>query len=149
MKEINFKTLMYMGHYVDTNLLGDGIYWSAKPYIYSMDETIESLIQKAETFKVEMRADYISEDYFENLKQCQLVPVVIRTKEEDQDKALLIANIREVFADYVVSEGCSCCQNTVPHEEANLRLAELLGVALYEDGSGVNWAKYKSKPIED
>jgi len=39
----------------------------------------------------------------------------------------LLEEIRQAFADYYASEGCSCCQDIEPHEKASLRLGELLG----------------------
>lgn len=57
----------------------------------------------------------------------------------------LLLEIRQVFADYYASEGCSCCQNIEAHKEANLKLAKLLDAEIYEDGSGVDWNKYRSK----
>ena len=56
----------------------------------------------------------------------------------------LLSEIRKVFADYYASEGCSCCQNIEPHKEASLKLGKLLGAEMYEDGSGVDWYKYRS-----
>ena len=160
MKETNFKVLMHMGSYVDTTLLGKGIYACNKPSIYSIDETIESLTEKYRTVQNMTEAMFINEAYFDNLKQCELVPVVITEaaakalfiedlkKELAGDKNLLIAEIREAFAYYRKSEGCSCCQDTNAHEKAESRLAELLGAAMYEDSSGVNWEQYIPKPIE-
>lgn len=34
--------------------------------------------------------------------------------------------IREALADYIASEGCSCCRNTEAHEDAARRLGKLL-----------------------
>ena len=50
--------------------------------------------------------------------------------------------IRDALADYIRSEGCSCCQDTEKHQEAAKRLAELLNVEPYKDGSGYNFYKY-------
>jgi len=54
--------------------------------------------------------------------------------------------IRNALADYIGSEGCSCCRNEEAHTEAKKRLAELLEVPLYSDGSGYNFGLFKSKP---
>ena len=56
-------------------------------------------------------------------------------------------NIRQAFADYTKAEGCSCCRDNEGHELANKRLAELLNCEKYEDGSGFNWNKYRTKPV--
>jgi hypothetical protein len=55
------------------------------------------------------------------------------------------ALIRDALADYIRSEGCSCCQDTEKHQEAAKRLAELINVEPYEDGSGYNFYKYGTK----
>lgn len=59
--------------YVDARRLEKGIYTCDKPFIYSKDKTIDELINN--TKKVQLLAgDWcFSEQYFENLKQCQLV----------------------------------------------------------------------------
>jgi len=55
-----------------------------------------------------------------------------------------LAEIRQAFADYYISEGCSCCRDESKHNEAEKRLAELLKPDMYEDGSGFNWYLYAS-----
>lgn len=64
-----------------------------------------------------------------------------RKKLEGQEK---IAAIRQAFADYYQSEGCSCCQDVPAHKEAAKRLAELLNVPAYKDGSGYDFYKFCS-----
>jgi len=61
----------------------------------------------------------------------------------DQGSRLLF-KIRRAFADYVASEGCSCCQNTEAHEAAARRLGRLLRVPEYEDGSGHDFRQFKT-----
>ena len=56
----------------------------------------------------------------------------------------LIRQIREAFADYVASEGCSCCRNTDKHDDAASRLAGLLQVPKFDDGSGYDFYRFKS-----
>lgn len=53
--------------------------------------------------------------------------------------------IRRAVADYMGSEGCSCCRNIEAHEEHEERLAELLDVPPYRDGSGHNFSKFRTK----
>lgn len=57
----------------------------------------------------------------------------------------LLEEIRQAFADYYDSEGCSCCEDTERHKEASLRLGKLLGAEMSDDNSRVNWYKYQSK----
>jgi hypothetical protein len=77
MKETEFKALMHLGHYINPNLLEKGIYISKKPFLYEMDETIETLIAKAEKAKDIMGKHHVSEKYFESLKKCELVKIKI------------------------------------------------------------------------
>lgn len=52
--------------------------------------------------------------------------------------------IRTAVADYVRSEGCNCCRNHEVHEDAARRLARLLEVPMYADGSGYNFYAFIS-----
>lgn len=54
--------------------------------------------------------------------------------------------LREAIANYMSSEGCSCCQNIDAHKEHTEQLAKILNVRKYKDGSGYNFSKYKTKP---
>jgi len=53
--------------------------------------------------------------------------------------------IRRLIADYMFSEGCSCCQNTEDHDEARTALAELLHVKPFSDGSGHDFSLYRTR----
>lgn len=77
MKETQFKALMHCGKYVDANLLNEGIYTTSRPYIYSKDDTIELMIKLGRTLEATIGGNFLSETYFDNLKQCQLAPIVI------------------------------------------------------------------------
>lgn len=57
----------------------------------------------------------------------------------------LIKEIRTAFADYVATEGCSCCRDIDGHKEAMDRLGKLLKMTKYKDRSGYNYGKYKTK----
>lgn len=56
----------------------------------------------------------------------------------ERDKAIL----REEVANYMISEGCSCCENRSKHKKARERLASLLDVPQYEDGSGYDFYQF-------
>lgn len=58
---------------------------------------------------------------------------------------LKLQAIRQAFADYVRSEGCSCCRNTEAHEKAAALLAKLLHVPKFKDGSGYDFTKFASE----
>lgn len=53
--------------------------------------------------------------------------------------------IRQAVADYMSSEGCSCCRDVERHERNAERLALLLNVPRYSDDSGYDFYKFKSK----
>jgi hypothetical protein len=52
--------------------------------------------------------------------------------------------IRVAVANYVASEGCTCCQNIEEHEKAANQLGELLEFTPYDDGSGYDFYEFKS-----
>lgn len=56
----------------------------------------------------------------------------------------LRAELRNAIADYMRSEGCSCCRDYEKHEESAARLGKLLNVPKYSDGDGYNFSKYRS-----
>lgn len=57
----------------------------------------------------------------------------------------LKAEIRQALADYMSSEGCSCCEDHNKHRNAKAELAKLLNVPEYDDRSGYDFSKFKSK----
>lgn len=56
--------------------------------------------------------------------------------------------IRRAVADYMRSEGCSCCRNQEKHEDAQRRLAGLLDVPMYDDGSGYDFNRFATDPVK-
>lgn len=59
------------------------------------------------------------------------------------EAAKLRKEMRRALADYMWSEGCSCCQGSdhAAHAEA---LAKLLNVPKYPDGSGYDFSRYRT-----
>lgn len=55
----------------------------------------------------------------------------------------ILAKIRTAVADYMSSEGCSCCRGN-DHDEHKAVIAGLLGVAPYSDNSGFDFAPYRT-----
>ena len=55
-----------------------------------------------------------------------------------------IAKIRTALADYMVSEGCSCCEGE-SHGDDKEKLAKMLAVPQYDDGSGYDFYQFKSQ----
>ena len=58
-----------------------------------------------------------------------------------------LQQIRQAVADYMSSEGCSCCEATESHNRHEARLAKLLHVPAYKDGSGYCFEKFRSKEV--
>lgn len=56
-----------------------------------------------------------------------------------------VHEVRQALADYIASEGCSCCCNVKPHDEAKVRLAKLLHVPKYRDGSGYDFYRFTTE----
>lgn len=56
--------------------------------------------------------------------------------------------MRRLIADYMSSEGCSCCRDVAAHEKHAAALAEALGVKKYSDGSGYDFSRHRSTPRE-
>jgi hypothetical protein len=54
------------------------------------------------------------------------------------------AEIRRLVADYMRSEGCTCCRDTEAHEKHAEALAKLLKVRKYSDGSGYDFARHRT-----
>lgn len=52
--------------------------------------------------------------------------------------------LREAVAQYMASEGCACCEGDSHIDDAK-ELAELIGMSLHKDKSGVDWLKYRPK----
>lgn len=55
-----------------------------------------------------------------------------------------LAELRRAVADYIGSEGCSCCEGH-DHKEHAARLAKLLRVPRYDDGSGYDFPSFRTK----
>ena len=55
-----------------------------------------------------------------------------------------IKKIRQAVADYIRSEGCSCCEGD-DHGQHRIVLAKLLKVPMYKDKSGYDFGKFETK----
>lgn len=55
-----------------------------------------------------------------------------------------LEKVRTAIADYIQSEGCGCCRGENHNEHKDV-LAKMLKVKKYKDGSGYDFAKYRSK----
>jgi len=60
-------------------------------------------------------------------------------------KEEIIKEIRTAIADYMSSEGCSCCSDYENHKIHKDRIGRLLKVPMYEDKSGYDFSKFKTK----
>lgn len=59
-----------------------------------------------------------------------------------------LVEIRQAIADYMASEGCSCCQDADEHKANEYRIGKLLQVPSYSDGSGFDFSKFRTKSLE-
>lgn len=50
--------------------------------------------------------------------------------------------IRKAIANYMSSEGCSCCEDTDEHKKHEKYIAKLLSVPMYKDKSGYDFPKF-------
>lgn len=50
--------------------------------------------------------------------------------------------LRTAVANYMCSEGCSCCRDTDMHEKHEAVLAKLLDVPAYDDNSGYDFRQF-------
>ncbi len=55
-----------------------------------------------------------------------------------------IKELRQAIADYIRSEGCGCCSDYEGHKTAKVRIAELLDVPMYKDGSGYDFKQFET-----
>ncbi len=63
------------------------------------------------------------------------------------DAQVSVHEIRNAIADYMRSEGCSCCRDIAEHEINTKRIAELLNVPIYDDSSGYDFPRFRSQDI--
>lgn len=64
-------------------------------------------------------------------------------------KTVNIDVVREAVANYMCSEGCSCCENMEDHEKHTKVLAELLNVPMYDDESGYDFYQFATRYKND
>lgn len=67
------------------------------------------------------------------------------TKQILKENNKTLRAIRQAVADYMATEGCSCCQDWEGHTKAQIELAKLLKVPMYPDKSGYQFYKYRTK----
>lgn len=82
MNETKFKVLTYLGQFVDENMLQKGIYTTSLPNLKSNNVTIEGMIQQGEMMKDMAGNLFISQSYFDNLKQCKLLDFTLVAQAE-------------------------------------------------------------------
>lgn len=75
-----------------------------------------------------------------------LIPTDIIEKSKQKEEVYK-CKIRKAVANYMSSEGCSCCEGK-DHKEHAETLAKLLDVPKYDDGSGYNFHQFKTHENE-
>lgn len=53
--------------------------------------------------------------------------------------------VRQALADYIASEGCGCCRDENAHSVACDKLAKLLDVPMFKNGSGYNFWLFRTR----
>ena len=66
-----------------------------------------------------------------------------------RNRTLSLTKIRRAVADYMQTEGCSCCQDYEGHQEHRATLGKLLKVAKYTDRSGYDFSRYRTPRSHD
>ena len=61
-------------------------------------------------------------------------------------KEKILSSLRTAVADYIGSEGCSCCRG-FNHDEHEKELGKLLAVPKYDDDSGYNFSQFQSEEV--
>lgn len=56
-----------------------------------------------------------------------------------------IKTIRRLIANYMGSEGCSCCRDYEQHDIDKKKIAKLLKVPMYDDKSGYDFSLFRDK----
>lgn len=73
MRETQFLILMYAGRYIDYNRLPKGLYTTHRPILFDKETTLEKLKEEGKTMTDMLGKGYLSDAYFENLSNCELV----------------------------------------------------------------------------
>lgn len=63
---------------------------------------------------------------------------------KNKKRRATVAQIREAVANFLAEEGCSCCRGR-DYDERKAKLAELLDVQAFTDGSGHDFGFYQTK----
>lgn len=83
LKNTKFKALWSVGNYVDAKMLHKGIYITDIPSVFHQDDTIDAIIDRARTV-INLGINFLNEQYFENLKQCELREIEINISTSDK-----------------------------------------------------------------
>ena len=81
-------------------------------------------------------------DYYNNKQIMFQIHAIEEMLNDARVDGEITKTIRKAVADYMQSEGCSCCSNIEEHGKAKKKLAKLLNVPKYDDGSGYNFNKF-------
>jgi hypothetical protein len=64
---------------------------------------------------------------------------------KSNEKMVSVKTVRRMIADYMRTEGCDYCQDIDGHKVAKERLTKLLNVSMYDDESGYDFRRFRSK----
>ena len=80
METLNFKALAYQNIYVDTRLLGKGIYQASIPKLYTSSISMKNVIKEyKESLDFLQITGESKEQFLKNLELCQLIPVTLNS----------------------------------------------------------------------
>lgn len=107
-------------------------------YIYSSNDTYRMAIPKAEGTPDRVVYKFEGVQVDGDFKYPESVRRAIEQMQH------IVHEIREAVADYMQTEGCACCRDIDGHKANARKLAKLLDVPMYSDGSGYNFAQFRS-----
>jgi len=73
-----FEVLMFGEEYIDANALTKGIYATDVPFVYPEGTTISMIEERGRDVIKQTGAQFVTEEYFVNLKKCKLITFVIK-----------------------------------------------------------------------
>ena len=62
-----------------------------------------------------------------------------------RQRTISLIEIRRAVADYMWTEGCGCCCDIRDHRKHEEQLAKLLHVPEYDDGSGYDFPRFRTR----
>jgi len=74
-KEIKCKVLMHGDTLIDSTMLCEGLYQTSVPCVYSLDTTMNILMDRGRSMQDKLGTPFVPQAYFDNLIKCELIEV--------------------------------------------------------------------------